>query len=118
MGANVAVFGATGVVGAEVIKILEERNFPVDNLRFLASKSGRRIQWGDRGVPVEEIGTSSFDGIDIAFFAVEGDVSREWAPIAVRSGAVVIDNSSAFRMDPEVPLVVPEVNPDDVARHR
>ena len=118
MGANVAVFGATGVVGAEMIKILEERDFPVENLRLLASKGGRRIKWRDRDVPVEGIDASSFDGIDIAFFAVEGDVSKEWAPIAVRSGAVVIDNSSAFRMDPEVPLVVPEVNGDDVAWHK
>ena len=118
MGANVAVFGATGVVGAEMIKILEERDFPVENLRLLASKGGRRIKWRDRDVPVEGIDASSFDGIDIAFFAVEGDVSKEWAPIAVRSGAVVIDNSSAFRMDPEVPLVVPEVNGDDAAWHK
>ena len=118
MGANVAVFGATGVVGAEMIKILEERDFPVENLRLLASKGGRRIKWRDRDVPVEGIDASSFDGIDIAFFAVEGDVSKKWAPIAVRSGAVVIDNSSAFRMDPEVPLVVPEVNGDDVAWHK
>ena len=118
MGANVAVFCATGVVGAEMIKILEERDFPVENLRLLASKGGRRTKWRDRDVPVEGIDASSFDGIDIAFFAVEGDVSKEWAPIAVRSGAVVIDNSSAFRMDPEVPLVVPEVNGDDVAWHK
>ncbi|MDR0653092.1 MAG: aspartate-semialdehyde dehydrogenase [Synergistaceae bacterium] len=118
MGANVAVFGATGVVGAEMIKILEERDFPVENLRLLASKGGRRTKWRDRDVPVEGIDASSFDGIDIAFFAVEGDVSKEWAPIAVRSGAVVIDNSSAFRMDPEVPLVVPEVNGDDAAWHK
>jgi aspartate-semialdehyde dehydrogenase len=118
MGANVAVFGATGVVGAEMVKILEERDFPVDNLRLLASRDGRRVKWRGRDVPVEGVGASSFDGIDIAFFAVEGDVSKEWAPIAVRSGALVIDNSSAFRMDPEVPLVVPEVNADDIPRHK
>ncbi|MDR2181006.1 MAG: aspartate-semialdehyde dehydrogenase [Synergistaceae bacterium] len=118
MGANIAVFGATGVVGAEMIKILEERDFPVENLRLLASKGGRYGNWRSRDIPVEGVGASSFEGIDIALFAVEGEVSAEWAPVAVRSGAVVIDNSSAFRMDPDVPLVVPEVNPEDIARHK
>jgi aspartate-semialdehyde dehydrogenase len=118
MGANVAVFGATGSVGIEMIKILEERDFPAENLRLLASRGGRSLKWHGRDVPVEEVGTSSFDGIDIALFAVEGDVSEEWAPAAVRSGAVVIDNSSAFRMNPEVPLIVPEVNADDIASHK
>jgi aspartate-semialdehyde dehydrogenase len=116
--ANVAVFGATGVVGVEMIKVLEERGFPVENLRLLASRGGRSMKWLGRDVPVEAVGASSFEGVDIALFAVEGDVSKEWAPIAARSGAVVIDNSSAFRMDPETPLVVPEVNGDDIARHK
>ncbi|MDR1622009.1 MAG: aspartate-semialdehyde dehydrogenase [Synergistaceae bacterium] len=117
-GANVAVFGATGAVGVEMIKILEERCFPVENLRLLASRGGRSAKWRGCSVPVEGVGPSSFEGVQVALFAVEGDVSREWAPAAVRSGAVVIDNSSAFRMDPEVPLVVPEVNGEDIARHK
>jgi aspartate-semialdehyde dehydrogenase len=113
-GANVAIFGATGAVGAEMIKVLEELAFPVDNLRLLASRGGRTAKWRGAEVPVEAVGPGSFDGIDIALFAVEGDISREWAPVAVESGAVVIDNSSAFRMDPDVPLVVPEINADDI----
>jgi aspartate-semialdehyde dehydrogenase len=117
-GANIAVFGATGVVGVEMIKVLEEREFPVENLRLLASRGDRTAQWRGRDVPIEAVGASSFENIDIALFAVEGDVSKEWAPVAARSGAIVIDNSSAFRMTPDVPLVVPEVNPDDIAKHK
>ena len=117
-GANIAVFGATGAVGIEMLKILEERDFPVADLRVLASRGGRSITWRGREYDVEAVGPTSFEGIDIALFAVEGDVSREWAPVAAGSGAVVIDNSSAFRMDPQVPLVVPEVNPGDIAAHR
>ena len=117
-GANVAVLGATGAVGVEMIKILEERAFPVEKLRLLASKEGRGTKWRGRDVPIEKVDPLSFDGIHIALFAVEGDVSKEWAPIAVSSGAVVIDNSSAFRMAPDVPLVVPEVNGEDIAQHK
>ncbi|MDR3230662.1 MAG: aspartate-semialdehyde dehydrogenase [Synergistaceae bacterium] len=117
-GANVAVFGATGAVGVEMLKILEERNFPVENLRLLASRGERTVRWRGGDYAVEAIGPAGFEGVDVALFAVEGDVSREWAPVAVKSGAVVIDNSSAFRMAPEVPLVVPEVNPEDIATHR
>jgi aspartate-semialdehyde dehydrogenase len=126
-GAKVAVFGATGAVGVEMVKILEEcdarrssqgKEPLVKELRLLASRGGRSALWRGRDVPVEAVDASSFEGVDIALFAVEGDVSREWAPAAVRSGAVVIDNSSAFRMDPEVPLVVPEVNGEDVAKHK
>ncbi|MDR2528494.1 MAG: aspartate-semialdehyde dehydrogenase [Synergistaceae bacterium] len=117
-GLDVAVFGATGAVGVEMVKILEERKFPVNSLRLLASRGGRSMEWRGRPTPVEAVGPSSFEGIHTALFAVEGDVSREWAPVAARGGAVVIDNSSAFRMDPEVPLVVPEVNPEDIAHHK
>ena len=117
-GARLAVFGATGAVGIEMLKILEERAFPVESLRLLASRGGRTATWGGRSPSVEAVGPSSFDGIDIALFAVEGEISREWAPAAVRSGAVVIDNSSAFRMDAEVPLVIPEINADDIDRHK
>lgn len=117
-GVNVAVFGATGAVGAEMVKVLEERNFAVNNLRLLASRGGRSMKWRGGDVPVEAVTLASFEGIDAALFAVEGDVSREWAPLAVRSGAVVIDNSSAFRMDPDVPLVVPEINEEDMVTHK
>jgi aspartate-semialdehyde dehydrogenase len=113
-GLNVAVFGATGAVGVEMIKVLEELDFPVKNLRLLASRGGRTAKWRGADVPVEAVGPASFEGIDIALFAVEGDISREWAPIAAKSGAVVVDNSSAFRMDPDVPLVVPEINANDI----
>lgn len=117
-GANVAIFGATGAVGVEMLKILEERDFPVGELRLLASRGGRTVRWRGQDCEVKAVESNSFEGTDIALFAVEGDVSREWAPVAVRSGAVVIDNSSAFRMDSAVPLVVPEVNAEDVADHR
>ncbi len=117
-GARLAVFGATGAVGIEILKILEERRFPIESMRILASRGDRTMQWRGQAYPVEAVGPSSFEGIDIALFAVEGDVSKEWAPLAVQSGAVVIDNSSAFRMNPDVPLVVPEVNADDIAGHK
>jgi aspartate-semialdehyde dehydrogenase len=119
-GANIAIFGATGAVGVEMIKVLEERNFPVPDggPRLLASRGGRVAKWRGRQVPIEAVDESSFKGIDIALFAVEGDVSKQWAPVAVKSGAVVIDNSSAFRMDQDVPLVVPEVNAEDIAAHK
>jgi aspartate-semialdehyde dehydrogenase len=113
-GVNVAVFGATGAVGAEMLKVMEERDFPVKNLRLLASRGGRSVKWKGRDVPIEEIGESSFDGMDVALFAVEADVSKQWAPVAASRGAKVIDNSSAFRMEPHIPLVVPEVNGGDI----
>lgn len=116
--ARIALFGATGAVGAEMLKILEERSFPVGDLRLLASHGGRTVSWRGQDRPVEAVGPDSFRDIDIALFAVDGSVSRTWAPEAVRSGAVVIDNSSAFRMDDDVPLVIPEVNPEDIEGHR
>jgi len=116
---NVAIVGATGAVGQEFLKILAERKFPVDELRLLATKrsAGRMIEWQGRQLEVQETTKESFQGIDIALFA-GGSASTEYAPAAVRSGAIVIDNSSAFRLEPEVPLVVPEVNPEDVRGHR
>ena len=112
---NVAIVGATGAVGQEFLKILTERQFPVDELRLLATKrsAGKRISWQGRELEVQETTHESFKGIDIALFA-GGSGSTEFARSAVDSGAVVIDNSSAFRLDPEVPLIVPEVNPEDV----
>ncbi len=116
---NVAIVGATGAVGQEFLKILAERNFPVNELRLLATKrsAGKLISWQGRELEVQESANESFKGIDIALFA-GGSGSTEYAPAAVKSGAVVIDNSSAFRLDPEVPLVVPEVNPEDVKLHK
>ena len=117
---NVAIAGATGAVGQEMIKTLEGRNFPIKNLRLLASKrsEGTRLSYKNEGIAVEELTEKSFDGIDIALFSAGASRSRDFATFAVDSGAVVIDNSSAFRMNEEVPLVVPEVNPEDIKSHR
>lgn len=116
---NVAILGATGAVGAEFLKLMEERDFPFAELRLLASarSAGKQIRFMGKTYTVEEAGEHSFDGIDIALFA-GGSISKEFAPIAVKAGAVVIDNSSAFRMDPEVPLVIPEINPEAILQHK
>ena len=115
----VAIVGATGAVGIEMMKVLERRNYPVASLRLLASSrsSGKSLEFRGEKIVVEPLGEKSFEGIDIALFSAGGGISRDFAPIAVTSGAVVIDNSSAFRMDPKVPLVVPEINASDVATH-
>src|SRR4030042_2166181 len=112
----VAVVGATGAVGKEMITTLEERDFPVKNLRLFASErsEGKKLSYRDREISVETLRENSFEGIDIALFSAGAERSKLWAPVAVRSGCVVIDNSSQWRMDPEVPLVVPEVNPPDL----
>jgi len=117
---NVAVAGATGAVGREMVSILEERNFPIEKLRLLASSRsvGKTIPFRGEEIPVAELTENSFDGIDIALFSAGGDRSRIFSPAAVKSGAVVVDNSSAYRMDPEVPLVVPEVNASALACHK
>ncbi|NOY53972.1 MAG: aspartate-semialdehyde dehydrogenase [Deltaproteobacteria bacterium] len=117
---NVAVAGATGAVGREMVSILEERNFPVEELRLLASSrsAGKTIPFRGKEIPVMEMKENSFEGIDVALFSAGGDRSLIFAPAAVKSGAVVVDNSSAYRMDPEVPLVVPEVNAHAITRHQ
>jgi aspartate-semialdehyde dehydrogenase len=117
---NIAVVGATGAVGEELLKVLERRKFPVAGIRMLASSrsAGRRLPFGGKEYPVEELKSGSFSGIDIALFSAGGRISLEFCPVAVESGAVVIDNSSAFRMEPRVPLVVPEINPQDIKTHR
>jgi aspartate-semialdehyde dehydrogenase len=117
---TVAVVGATGAVGNEMIAVLEERKFPVDRLWPLASERSKGIfvEYNNESVPVEVLTENVFKGIDIALFSAGGDRSRQYAPIAAQSGCVVIDNSSAWRMDPEVPLVVPEVNPEDLKWHK
>jgi aspartate-semialdehyde dehydrogenase len=119
-GYNVAVAGATGAVGIEMLLTLEKRNFPVNQIRLLASKRsvGKQLSFKGENVTVEELSQNSFDGIDIALFSAGASRSREFAQAAVDAGAVVIDNSSAFRMDPDVPLIVPEVNPEDAKLHK
>lgn len=117
---NVAIVGATGVVGSNIIKLLEERNFPIDTLKLLSSarSKGKKIPFNGVELTVEEATASSFTGIDFAFFSAGGAVSKELVEPAIAAGALVIDNTSAFRMDPDVPLVVPEVNPETVNNSR
>jgi aspartate-semialdehyde dehydrogenase len=119
-GQRVAVVGATGAVGQTTLKLLKERNFPVRELRALASERsvGKTVNFGDDAIAVERLDAGAFKGIDIALFSAGAAQSREFAPAAVKAGAVVIDKSSAFRMDPEVPLVVPEINGAAARRHR
>ncbi len=116
----VAVVGATGAVGKEMVSILEERNFPAEKLRLFASEhsEGKIMEFRDTEIPVETLNDNSFKGIDIALFSAGAERSKIWAPVAVRSGCIVVDNSSQWRMDPEVPLVVPEVNVDDLKWHK
>ena len=116
---NVAILGATGMVGQQFIQILQERKFPISNLRLLASdrSAGKVINFNGTDIITEEVNANSFKEVEIAFFAVGSDVSRYYAPIANKQGTIVIDNSAAFRMDTRVPLVVPEINPEDIAKH-
>ena len=120
MSQHVAIAGATGAVGTEFIKLLEARDFPMKSLRLLASSrsAGSKLKFRGENLEVEELTPKSFKGIDIAFFSAGGSRSKEFAPHAVDSGAVVIDNSSAFRMDEKVPLVVPEINPKQAFEHQ
>ncbi len=119
-GYNVAVVGVTGAVGEEMLKVLEERSFPVKTLRALASErsEGKLVEFAGEKLKVERLTSSSFEGIEIALFSAGASVSREFSPIAAKKGAVVVDNSSAFRMDKDVPLVVPEVNPHALRFHK
>ena len=117
---SVAVVGVTGAVGQEMLDVLEARDFPLSGIRPLASErsAGKTVQFKGEELPVEVLGQDSFSGIDLALFSAGASISREYAPLAVDSGAVVVDNSSAFRMDPEIPLVVPEVNSGAIAGHQ
>src|SRR3984957_16695424 len=117
---HVAVVGATGAVGVEMIKTLEKRNFPVGKLTLLASarSAGKKLKFRSEDVAVTELTKDSFAGVDIALFSAGGSISKEFGPIAARGGCVVVDNSSAFRMDESVPLVVPEINGADVKQHK
>ena len=120
LGYKLAIVGATGLVGQEFIKILEQRSFPMESIRLLASdrSAGQKLFVSHQEILVEETVPESFNDIDIALFSAGTDISRYFSPIANRSGAVVVDNSSAFRMDPRVPLVVPEINPEDIRQHK
>jgi len=117
---RVAILGATGAVGTELITLLEERNFPVSQLKLLASSrsAGQILQFRGESLIVEAVSDRSFDGIDLVLASAGASISKDWAPKAIAAGAVVVDNSSAFRMDPTVPLIVPEVNPQAAALHR
>ncbi len=117
---RVAILGATGAVGTELLELLEQRNFPLAQLRLLASprSAGRTLRFRGEDIPVEPVSERSFDNIDIVLASAGGTTSKTYAPLAVAAGAVVIDNSSAFRMNPQVPLVVPEVNPSAAVTHQ
>ena len=117
---NVAILGATGAVGREMMKILAERSFPVEELRLLASprSAGQKLLWQGRELTVQPAEDSAFEGMDIVLGAAENDIAKRFAPAIVKAGAVFVDNSSAFRMDSNVPLVIPEINPEDVRRHK
>ena len=117
---HVAVVGATGAAGSELLRVMERRNFPVATLRPIGSARsvGKSVQFCGESISVEKLHDESFDKIDIAFFSAGGDVSRQYVPIACQAGAIAIDKSSAFRMDPHVPLVIPEINAQDLRLHR
>jgi aspartate-semialdehyde dehydrogenase len=119
-GYHIAIAGATGAVGIELLRVLERRSFPVGSLRAIGSarSAGKSVRFRDDSIPVEELTDSSFDRVDIVFFSAGGEVSRKYVPIACQANAIAIDNSSVFRMEPHVPLVIPEINPEDVHSHR
>jgi aspartate-semialdehyde dehydrogenase len=120
MACNLAIAGVTGAVGQEFLKVLQQRDFPFDSVKMLASSrsAGKKIEFKSKQYIVEELTADSFERINIALFSAGGDRSKEFAPAAVKAGAVVVDNSSAFRMEPDVPLVIPEINPQKIAEHK
>ncbi len=117
---HVAIVGATGAVGIELLRVMERRDFPVADLRLLASprSAGKSLEFRGQDLSVAALEQNSFAGIDLAFFSAGAGTAKQFGPIAQRAGAVVIDNSSAFRMDTDVPLIIPEINPEDIRRHR
>src|SRR5918996_640174 len=119
-GYHIAVVGATGAAGTELLRVLERRSFPVASLRPIGSARsvGRSVQFCGDSIPVEQLNAGSFEKIDVVFFSAGGEVSRNYVPIACQADAIAIDKSSAFRMDPHVPLVIPEINAGDVRLHR
>ena len=116
---KIGILGATGAVGQEMMKILDERNFPISELRLIASERSAGKKYSFRGEEVTVVAASdrAFDGLDVVLGAAENDIAEKFAPAIVKAGAVFVDNSSAFRLDPNVPLVIPEINPEDVAKH-
>jgi aspartate-semialdehyde dehydrogenase len=116
----VAIVGASGAVGVEMIKTLERRSFPIGKLTLLASKrsAGKTLKYRGSEIAIQELTESAFENVDIALFSAGGGISKQFAPFAVKAGSVVVDNSSAFRIDPNVPLVVPEINPEDAKSHQ
>jgi aspartate-semialdehyde dehydrogenase len=119
-GYNVAIVGATGLVGQEFIKVLEQRKFPINNISLWASdrSAGKKLFFGHNEVLVKETNNDSFNDVDIALFSAGAEISKMFAPIAAKAGCMVVDNSSAWRMDPKIPLVVPEINPEDIKWHK
>ena len=119
MGVNVAVVGVTGAVGTEMLRVLERRDFPIDELRPLASSrsAGKSVVFRGKEVQVQELTSDSFEGMNIGLFSAGGSISREFVPYAIKSNCVAVDNTSAFRMDEDVPLVVPEVNANRISEH-
>ena len=117
---NVGILGATGAVGREMMKILDERNFPIAELRLLASarSAGKTLPFRGKEIVIQEAKKGAFDGLDIVLGAAENDIAKEMAPFIVEAGAVFVDNSSAFRLDPNVPLIIPEINPEDAKKHK
>ena len=117
---HVAIVGASGAVGVEMIKTLERRSFPIGKLTLLASKrsAGKTLKYRGSEIAIQELTESAFENVDIALFSAGGGISKHFAPFAVKAGSVVVDNSSAFRIDPNVPLVVPEINPEDAKSHQ
>lgn len=117
---KVAILGATGAVGREMMKILAERKFPIAELHLLASarSAGKVLEWNGKPIEIEEACDAAFEGLDIVLGAAENDIAKRFAPAIVKAGAVFVDNSSAFRLDPDVPLIVPEINPEDVKKHK
>jgi aspartate-semialdehyde dehydrogenase len=117
---TVAIVGATGAVGIEFLACLQQRKFPMKELKLLASarSAGKTLPYNGKEITIEELTESSFKGVDIALFSAGGSISKKFGPIAVQAGAIVVDNSSAFRMDPTVPLVIPEINPEAVKQHK
>ena len=120
MGKNIAVVGATGAVGVEILKVLENRNFDIAELKLLASprSAGKKMMFRGKEYTVEALSEDSFHNVDIALFSAGGSITKQYAPAAVASGCVVVDNSSAYRMDKEVPLIIPEINPQEIKKHK
>ncbi|MHC4983719.1 MAG: aspartate-semialdehyde dehydrogenase [Planctomycetota bacterium] len=120
MNLRVAIMGATGAVGSEFLKILDQRKFPLGSLKLLASSrsAGRKLKFAGEELAVEELTEKSFEGVDLVLASAGGSISKKFVPAAVKAGAIVVDNTSAFRMDPEVPLVIPEINAEDIKSHK